>query len=126
MNNSEKILNSNQLVALLRDACKQSSQNKVDNVPEFLANYLIDKGAIVIPPEIKIGTIVWSSEPFKDGIPREGSVVAITISSSGVSEIIVNFDPEPLTAYFSLFDMGKTVFFSYDEAETKGRLSQQK
>lgn len=37
--------------------------------------------------------------------------------SSGVSEIVVNFDPVPLTASFLIEDVGKTVFLTREEAE---------
>ena len=80
-----------------------------------LANYLLENGAIVMP--YKIGTTIWTNEPFKDGVVRDGDIIAFEVVRGGASEIVVNFDPVPLTASFFIEDIGKTVFFTREEAE---------
>lgn len=82
---------------------------------EQLADYLLDNGVIVLP--YKIDTTIWTNEPFKDGVVRDGDIIAFEVMRGGASEIIVNFDPEPLTASFLIEDVGKTVFFTREEAE---------
>ena len=59
---------------------------------------------------------VWSSEPFADGVQRDGEVVAVMIEGGGDYTLCVNFDPEPCYAEFSISDIGKTVFL---EKQTK-------
>lgn len=72
-------------------------------------------GRLLILP-YKVGDTVWSAEPFKDKKPREGSIVQIDIDEDGVCGFWVGFDPECIGAEFISEDIGKTVFFSYDEA----------
>ena len=82
-----------------------------------LAHYedMEEQGRLVVLP-CKVGTTVWSSEPFVDGQPRDGDVVEINIDEHGVV-LVVNFDPEPVTAFFNISDFGKTVFLTREEAE---------
>ena len=82
---------------------------------EIIADYLLENGVIV--PPYKIDTTIWTNEPFRDGVVRDGDIIAFEVMSSGVSEIVVNFDPVPLTASFLIEDVGKTVFFTREEAE---------
>lgn len=86
-----------------------------DGFIEGLADYLLEKGVIVSP--IKIGTTIWTNKPFKDGIVRDGDIVALVFGEDGVSECYVNFDPEPVVDMFSVEEIGKTIFFSKEEAE---------
>ena len=70
-------------------------------------NYLLDKKSINFP--FSIGTIVWSKEPFKDGIIRKGDIIEYEVDEEN-THIWVNFDPEPIVAEFNLKDFNKTWF----------------
>ena len=80
-----------------------------------LADFLLENGVIV--PPYKIDTTIWTNEPFTDGIVRDGDIIAFEVMRNGISEIVVNFDPVPLTASFLIEDVGKTVFLTREEAE---------
>lgn len=71
-----------------------------------------------------IGKDVWSADPFQDNKPRDGGVVGYEVYSDAVN-LFVNFDPVPMTAYFSLEDIGKTVFMTREEAEEARRREQE-
>lgn len=82
----------------------------------YLADYLLENGVII--PSIKVGTIIYTNEPFKDGIVRDGEIMALTVGGdSQVYSFVANFDPEPISGEFYFEDIGKTVFFSKEEAE---------
>lgn len=46
-----------------------------------------------------IGIIVWSKNPFKDGVMRKGSIIEYEIDEENIY-IWVNFDPESIVAEF--------------------------
>lgn len=88
-----------------------------DGFIEGFADYLLEHGVYL--PTVKIGTTIWTNKPFKDGIIRDGDIVALVFDEDGVSECYVNFDPEPYTGVFSIEEIGKTVFLSKEEAENE-------
>lgn len=72
-----------------------------------IKNYLLDKKSINFP--FSIGTTVWSKEPFKDGIIREGDIIEYEVDEEN-THIWVNFNPEPIIVEFNLKDFNKTWF----------------
>lgn len=91
----------------------QMDESHISN--EEIANFLVENGVMISP--IKIGTTVWTNEPFNDGVIRDGGVVAMMYSKGGVDEIYVDFSPEPLTAVYYVEDIGKKIFLFKEEAE---------
>lgn len=103
----------NKIINLLDNDIKWAAANiyeipicLLDNLRE-IKNYLLDKESINLP--FSIGTTIWSKEPFKDGVMRDGDIVGYEIDEENVY-IWVNFDPEPITAEFNLKDFNKTWF----------------
>lgn len=72
-----------------------------------IKNYLLDRKPINFP--FSIGTIIWSKEPFEDGIARKGNIIEYEIDEKNIY-IWVDFDPESITVEFDLKDFNKTWF----------------
>ena len=87
--------------------------NTITEHIEYLLSAEQENRLIVLPH--KVGDTVWSAEPFKDGKPRKGSIVQINIDAGGFCGFWVSFNPEPVTAEFTLEEIGKTVFFTHPE-----------
>ena len=105
--------NLNEIINFLDDNIEWAEAN-IYEVPICLPddlreikNYLLDKESINLP--FSIGTTIWSKEPFKDGVMRDGDIVEYEIDEENIY-IWVNFDPEPITAEFNLKDFNKTWF----------------
>lgn len=101
------------LIELMRECNIMSIPT--DGFIEGFADYLLEHGVYL--PTVKIGTTIWTNKPFKDGIIKDGDIVAFIVGKDGVSEYYVNFDPEPVVDIFSVEEIGKTIFFSKEEAE---------
>ena len=86
--------------------------------------YDLDRLRKLVQIDQLIGKDVWSADPFQDNKPRDGGVVGYEVYSDAVN-LFVNFDPVPMTAYFSLEDIGKTVFMTREEAEEARRREQE-
>lgn len=72
-----------------------------------IKNYLLDKKSMNLP--FSIGTIIWSKNPFKDGIMRKGSIIEYEIDEENIY-IWVNFGSESIVAEFKLENFNKTWF----------------
>lgn len=77
-----------------------------------IKNYLLDKKSMNFP--FSIGTIVWSKNPFKDGIMRKGNIIEYEIDEENIY-IWVNFDSESIIAEFKLENFNKTWFLDNKE-----------
>lgn len=75
-----------------------------------------DHGRLVALP-FSVGTEIWSAEPFKDRKPRRAKVTVFEVDDDGAYGFWCSFNPEPMSAEFLVEDIGKTVFFSCEEAE---------
>lgn len=82
--------------------------------PWDVADFLLDKG--VIFPRAKINQSIWTADPFFDGIPREGYVTSIVIND-GYNVYYYSFSKIPSSFIFDDDDIGKTIFFTREEAE---------
>lgn len=65
----------------------------------------------------KVGTEVWSAVPFIDDVPRKGYITAFLIDEKGVNSFYVKFDSVLINSSFFIHNMGKTIFFTLEEAE---------
>lgn len=88
----------------------------VDEQPASeLANHLLENG-VILPP-IKVGQSIWTAEPFKDNIIREGWITVIMVDKNGFCGFWVDFGEIPLSAEYMDIDVGETVFLTREEAE---------
>ena len=74
------------------------------------------EGRLIVLP-CKVGDMVWSGEPFVDKCIREGVIVQINIDAFGFCGFWASFNPCAIAAEFIKEDIGKTVFFTREEAE---------
>ena len=83
----------------------------------LLADYLEadDDSKIIVVP-CKVGDEVWSAEPFVDGQIRKGKVTVINIDSHGFCGFWASFHPEAVSAEFIQGEIGRTIFFSHEDA----------
>lgn len=77
-----------------------------------IKNYLLDKKSMNLP--FSIGTIIWSKNPFNDGIMRKGSIIEYEIDEENIY-IWVNFDSESIVAEFKLENFNRTWFLDNNE-----------
>lgn len=110
----------NEIIKILDDYIEWAETN-VFEAPICLSydlrevkNCLLDKKFISLP--FSIGTTIWSKEPFKDGVVRDGDIVEYSVGKDEIS-IWVNFDPEPITAEFPLNEKDRTWFLSKEDAD---------
>lgn len=104
------------LIKLLDDGCyKACSDASGKKVNEVLADYLLANGVNVSP--IKVGQSIWTAEPFKDNVIREGWITVIMINKNGFCGFWVDFGEIPLSAEYMDIDVGETVFLTREEAE---------
>ena len=83
---------------------------------EYLSLGSIDHLRELVQADELVGRTIWSSEPFKDGEIKDGSVIGYEVYEDEVN-LFVNFDPEPLSASFSMSDLGKSWYLNRKEAE---------
>lgn len=81
---------------------------------ERLADYLLENG--VIFPRAKVNQSIWTDDQFVDGIPHEGHATSIKITN-GYNAYYCSFDEFPVSFAFVDDDIGKTIFFTREEAE---------
>lgn len=115
------------IVALLHAAAIQAAEMRghLAAIEDILGDeYDLDHLRKLVQIDQLIGKDVWSADPFQDNKPRDGGVVGYEVYSDAVN-LFVNFDPVPMTAYFSLEDIGKTVFMTREEAEEARRREQE-
>lgn len=105
--------NLNEIISSLDDYIEWAEAN-IYEVPICLPddlreikNYLLDRKPVNFP--FSIGTIIWSKEPFEDGIARKGNIIEYEIDEENIY-IWVDFDPESITVEFDLKDFNKTWF----------------
>lgn len=79
-----------------------------------VATFLLEKG--VIFPRAKVNQSIWTDDQFVDGIPHEGHVTSIKITN-GYNAYYCSFDELPVPFAFVDDDIGKTIFFTREEAE---------
>lgn len=82
---------------------------------EAIADLLISNGVVVLP--FKVGDAVRSAIPFTDGKIREGYISVFLVDEDGVYSFYASFGVEPISAEFLIDEIGKTVFFTKEEAE---------
>ena len=80
-----------------------------------LLNAIATDRLIVLP--CKVGDTVWSGEPFVNKRICEGVIVEINIDTFGFCGFWVSFTSRAIAAEFIKEDIGKTVFFTREEAE---------
>lgn len=85
-----------------------------DICPENISDFLLDKG--VVFPHVKVNQSIWTDDQFVDGIPHEGHVTSIKITN-GYNAYYCSFDEFPVSFAFVDDDIGKTIFFTREEAE---------
>lgn len=103
----------------------QQTVDRLATIEDILGDdYDLDHLRKLVQIDQLIGKDVWSADPFQDNKPRDGGVVGYEVYSDAVN-LFVNFDPVPMTAYFSLEDIGKTVFMTREEAEEARRREQE-
>ena len=85
-----------------------------DKTPEELADWLIERG--VLASELKIDQAIWTAEPFKYHEIHQGYITSLCISFDGVEDFYTSFTGIPLSAGFSICDIGSTVFLTEEEA----------
>lgn len=78
------------------------------------ADFLLENG--VIFPHVKVNQSIWTDDQFVDGIPHEGHVTSIKITN-GYNAYYCSFDEFPVSFAFVDDDIGKTIFFTREEAE---------
>lgn len=83
------------------------------------------QGRLVMLP-CEVGEEIWSAAPFVDYIPRKGYITTFNVGIKGVYGFYAGFDSEPVSAYFLINDIGKTVFFTQAEAEMVYRMEKKK
>ena len=81
---------------------------------ERLADFLLENG--VIFPRAKVNQSIWTDDQFVDGIPHEGHVTSIKITND-YNAYYCSFDEFPVSFAFVDDDIGKTIFFTREEAE---------
>ena len=81
---------------------------------ERLVDFLLENG--VIFPRAKVNQSIWTDDQFVDGIPHEGHVTSIKITN-GYNAYYCSFDEFPVSSGFVDDDIGKTIFFTREEAE---------
>lgn len=81
---------------------------------ERLADFLLENG--VIFPRAKVNQSIWTDDQFVDGIPHEGHVTSIKITN-GYNAYYCSFDEFHVSSGFVDDDIGKTIFFTREEAE---------
>lgn len=67
-------------------------------------------------PHVKVNQSIWTDDQFVDGIPHEGHVTSIKITN-GYNAYYCSFDEFPVSFAFVDDDIGKTIFFTREEAE---------
>ena len=88
----------------------------IGQLTEYRALGTIDHLRELVQADELVGRTIWSSEPFKDGEIKDGSVIGYEVYEDEVN-LFVNFDPEPLSASFSMSDLGKSWYLNRKEAE---------
>lgn len=82
---------------------------------DIIADHLLKNNVVVFP--IKIGQSVWTAEPFKDSVIREGKVTTVMADENGFCGFWIDFGDIPLAAEYLDITIGTTVFLSKEEAE---------
>lgn len=80
-----------------------------------LLNAIATDRVIVLP--CKVGDEIWSGAPFADGNLRKGEIVQINVDEDGFCGFWASFGAEPVAAEFVNEDIGKSIFFTREEAE---------
>lgn len=81
---------------------------------ERLVDFLLENGVIFL--RAKVNQSIWTDDQFVDGIPHEGHVTSIKITN-GYNAYYCSFDEFPVSFAFVDDDIGKTIFFTREEAE---------